>query len=345
MGRDLDGDHDPFPDTGETGILQVRVKNLGFGLTDAAFTLTSSDPNVDCIISPTVSAASVPANAEVTLGSLDSSAPQLFKFRASNALTTTNPAAPTKITLCLAVTANEALGTASPACFQLLADISAPGGTLPYITGPSGVPGGSDSGTLFESFDLDRDHDGKFTVNDTFLSTDTGTGATSHGFYLHGSASGVGTDVVAGTPCGGFISVAQGNPGCILDPDFPMDWHFHCPPSATNCPNTEPGGFAASGHPHDALDLLFAALVQNPHALGVHQAIWRALGQLHHPASLVDRYSELTRHAVFYLDPHVCMRCRYRSTELLWQCPHCHDWNTFVEERIAPAQDTAEVEA
>ena len=102
---------------------------------------------------------------------------------------------------------------------------------------------------------------------------------------------------------------------------------------------------AASGHPHDALDLLFAALVQNPHALGVHQAIWRALGQLHHPASLVDRYSELTRHAVFYLDPHVCMRCRYRSTELLWQCPHCHDWNTFVEERIAPAQDTAEVEA
>jgi lipopolysaccharide biosynthesis regulator YciM len=101
---------------------------------------------------------------------------------------------------------------------------------------------------------------------------------------------------------------------------------------------------AASGHPHDALDLQFAALVQNPHALGIHQAIWRALGQLRHPSSLVDRYSELTRHAVFYLDPHVCTRCRYRSTELLWQCPHCHDWNTFVEERIAPAQDTTEVE-
>jgi lipopolysaccharide biosynthesis regulator YciM len=101
---------------------------------------------------------------------------------------------------------------------------------------------------------------------------------------------------------------------------------------------------AASGHARDALDLLFAALVQNPHALSIHQAIWRALAQLHHPESLVDRYSELTRHAVFYLDPHICMRCRYRSTELLWQCPHCHDWNTFVEERIAPAQDAAEVE-
>jgi len=101
---------------------------------------------------------------------------------------------------------------------------------------------------------------------------------------------------------------------------------------------------AGSNQPREALDLLFAALVQNPHALSIHQAIWRALGQLHHPASLVDRYGELTEHAVFYLDPHVCMRCRYRSTELLWQCPHCHDWNTFVEDRIARAQDASGVE-
>jgi lipopolysaccharide assembly protein B len=101
---------------------------------------------------------------------------------------------------------------------------------------------------------------------------------------------------------------------------------------------------AARAQPHEALDLLFAGLVQNPHALSIHQAIWRSLGQLRYPPSLVDRYSELTQHAVFYLDPHVCVRCRYRSTELLWQCPHCHDWNTFVEERMAPAQDTTEVE-
>ncbi len=118
--------------------------------------------------------------------------------------------------------------------------------------------------------------------------------------------------------------------------DNPQDWRARLALSRH---------LAGSGHPQDALDLLFAALVQNPHALSIHQAIWRALGQLRHPASLVDRYRELTQHAVFYLDPHVCMRCRYRSTELLWQCPHCHDWNTFVEERIAPAQDTTEVEA
>ena len=117
--------------------------------------------------------------------------------------------------------------------------------------------------------------------------------------------------------------------------DNPQDWRARLALSRH---------LAAGGHPQDALELLFAALVQNPHALGIHQAIWRALSQLRYPASLVDHYSDLTQHAVFYLDPHICVRCRYRSTELLWQCPHCHDWNTFVEERIAPAQDPTEVE-
>ncbi len=118
--------------------------------------------------------------------------------------------------------------------------------------------------------------------------------------------------------------------------DTPQDWRARLALSRH---------LTASGQPQEALELLFAALVQNPHALGIHQAIWRALGLLRHPTTLVDRYGELTEHAVFYLDPHICMRCRYRSTELLWQCPHCHDWNTFVEERIAPAQDVTEVEA
>jgi lipopolysaccharide biosynthesis regulator YciM len=137
------------------------------------------------------------------------------------------------------------------------------------------------------------------------------------------------------------LAIRTGNPERFtrlcrrLIDDTPTDWRARLALSRH---------LAASGRPRDALDLLFAALVQNPHALSIHQAIWRALGQLHHPASLVDRYGELTEHAVFYLDPHVCMRCRYRSTELLWQCPHCHDWNTFVEERIAPAQDSTEVE-
>lgn len=97
---------------------------------------------------------------------------------------------------------------------------------------------------------------------------------------------------------------------------------------------------SAGSDPRGALDLLFEAVEHNPHALALHQTIWQTLSQLGLPPALVDRYVDLTRDAIFYLDPHLCTRCRYRSTELLWQCPHCHEWNTFVEERIAPAKDT-----
>jgi lipopolysaccharide biosynthesis regulator YciM len=102
---------------------------------------------------------------------------------------------------------------------------------------------------------------------------------------------------------------------------------------------------AREGQPSAALDLLFDSLVHNPHAMAIHQVVWRALAALSFDADRVRRYMELTREAVFYLDPHVCMRCRYRSTELLWQCPQCHEWNTFVEERIAPAEETEEEDA
>jgi lipopolysaccharide biosynthesis regulator YciM len=98
-----------------------------------------------------------------------------------------------------------------------------------------------------------------------------------------------------------------------------------------------------AGDVRGALELLFEALVHNPHALNVHQGIWQVLARLDFEHALVQRYVELTRHAVFYMDPHICMRCRYRSTELLWQCPHCHEWNTFVEDRIAPAKEPEEL--
>ena len=100
---------------------------------------------------------------------------------------------------------------------------------------------------------------------------------------------------------------------------------------------------SAAGHQGAALDLLFDALPHHPHALTIHQEVWRVLGALEFNPVLVGRYTDLTRGAVFYLDPHVCTTCRYRSTELLWQCPQCHDWNTFIEERIASARGLAEV--
>jgi lipopolysaccharide assembly protein B len=95
----------------------------------------------------------------------------------------------------------------------------------------------------------------------------------------------------------------------------------------------------AAGDARSALDLLIESLSHNPHAILLHQAAWETLVDLGVPRADVDRYMAVSRDSVFYRDPHICVRCRYRSNELLWQCPHCHEWNTFVEERIAAAQD------
>jgi lipopolysaccharide biosynthesis regulator YciM len=100
---------------------------------------------------------------------------------------------------------------------------------------------------------------------------------------------------------------------------------------------------AKRGQHTAALEVLFDALGHNPHGLTVHQTIWKVLLQVDLDRASMQRYVDLAREAVFFLDPHVCMKCHYRSTELLWQCPHCHEWNSFVEERIAPAKETVEM--
>jgi lipopolysaccharide biosynthesis regulator YciM len=100
---------------------------------------------------------------------------------------------------------------------------------------------------------------------------------------------------------------------------------------------------AQHGRPGEGLEPLIEALVRNPHGLMVHEAIWDVLVQLGLDGGSVERYVQAAKDAVFYLDPHVCLKCHYRSTELLWQCPHCHEWNTFVEERIAPVKDPVEL--
>jgi lipopolysaccharide biosynthesis regulator YciM len=96
---------------------------------------------------------------------------------------------------------------------------------------------------------------------------------------------------------------------------------------------------AGRGDHADAFEILLEALAYNPHGLTVHEAIWNVMLSLGLSREHVNRYITAARDAVFFLDPHICVKCHYRSTELLWQCPHCHEWNTFVEERIAPAKD------
>jgi len=89
------------------------------------------------------------------------------------------------------------------------------------------------------------------------------------------------------------------------------------------------------GKHEEAYGLLLRAIEANPQALLVHLEAWhtlRAMGQIRGP---LDRYVDTAERAIFYVDPHVCTACRYRANDLLWRCPHCHEWNTFVEERLA----------
>ena len=97
--------------------------------------------------------------------------------------------------------------------------------------------------------------------------------------------------------------------------------------------------FSTDGHPEQAFDLLLEALPHNPHGLVLHRDIWQLLLTLNLEVTLVNKYLESSQKSLFYLDPHICVRCHYRSTELLWQCPQCHEWGTFVEERLSPGKD------
>ena len=91
--------------------------------------------------------------------------------------------------------------------------------------------------------------------------------------------------------------------------------------------------------PQDGLELLFEALVINPHALALHQAIWETLSILVLPQPLVRdtssspdlRCSTSIRTSAFaaaIAAPSCCGTAR-----------SCHEWDSFVEERIAPAKN------
>jgi lipopolysaccharide biosynthesis regulator YciM len=87
----------------------------------------------------------------------------------------------------------------------------------------------------------------------------------------------------------------------------------------------------------DAFGLLLRAVEANPHVLMAHLEMWRTLRDLGVGCEAVESFEATARSAIFYRDPHLCTACRYRADDMLWRCPHCHEWNTFVEERVGPS--------
>jgi lipopolysaccharide assembly protein B len=92
----------------------------------------------------------------------------------------------------------------------------------------------------------------------------------------------------------------------------------------------------AEGRHEDAHGLLLRALETNPHVMLVHLEMWRTLRDIGVQGPPTLAYVNIAEGSVFYRDPHICTACRYRSDDMLWRCPHCHEWNTFVEERLGP---------
>ena len=96
----------------------------------------------------------------------------------------------------------------------------------------------------------------------------------------------------------------------------------------------------SEGRPGEALGLLLRALEANPHVLLVHLEVWRTLRALSQLGPDEQRYVATVEESALYVDPHICTACRYRADDMLWRCPHCHEWNTLVEERVGPAAGT-----
>lgn len=90
----------------------------------------------------------------------------------------------------------------------------------------------------------------------------------------------------------------------------------------------------AEGRPEEGHALLLRALESNPQVLLLHLEIWRTLAALGGEGGVAADYVRTAESAVLYRDPHVCTACRYRADDMVWRCPHCHEWDTFVEERV-----------
>ena len=95
---------------------------------------------------------------------------------------------------------------------------------------------------------------------------------------------------------------------------------------------------AREGKTEEALQLLSTAAAHNPHAIEAHLEYWNLLLTNDASKDRIQSYVDSVRGSIFFLDPHVCVKCHYRANGILWRCPHCQEWNTFVEERLSARQ-------
>ncbi len=242
--RDLNGDLDRYADPGEIARISVTIRNDGpRDLSGVTLALTSGDPDVSCVTRTTIDVGELPAGPPFDTAALGDPDGE-FEFLVAGGARTDDPINPATGDFILWLTSHETSGRSIAQPLRIPLDLDPwPGSTPSPVPGTDGIAGTGDDGIILERFDIDGNGDGRFSVEDTFLQPSDVGGTVvysgSPGAYLRGAdAAGLPGRVTA-VACAGFQTVGEGNPACRLDPDFPIDWHFHCPVGATDCPNDE----------------------------------------------------------------------------------------------------------
>jgi len=80
-----------------------------------------------------------------------------------------------------------------------------------------------------------------------------------------------------------------------------------------------------------AFKALKEALSINPNSISLHQDICRLFIQKQLPPEELEHYLNIISQNIPLSSQYICINCRYKSSEILWKCPHCNRWNTFTE--------------
>jgi hypothetical protein len=264
---DVDGDHDIFPDSGETARIYLTVENAtGFDLTNVTLNLNTADPDVACITKPSILLSSFMDGEILVLGSpgpdliagTGDDTGDYFEVVTRPEMQSASGSNPATLDMTLSLTSSEVLGAAVEAAVRVLADLDVGSAEQIRIPGPDGESGTADDGLWFENFDTNRiddntlipcseatpctdivdDPDGIPNSGDEIwrISLSDGTLGVANdtmGVTVASVEGGIGG--LAAIACGGFLDFDE-EEGCRIDPDNDMAWHLHCP-TVAECPN------------------------------------------------------------------------------------------------------------
>ncbi len=104
-------------------------------------------------------------------------------------------------------------------------------------------------------------------------------------------------------------------------------------PSSWRAMSVQAGLHHERGEDEEAREVLTRALFERPGSLTVQRALWQPFAAENLDwadlGGLLDRASREAK----LVDPYVCLRCGFKSTQAFPRCPHCHEWNTLAEEQ------------